>query len=147
MKRFIATLWAVMLLTLAAMGNMTEAAGGKSVSPDDPSGFVELAEAVPETCTERNALSERERDSRHVGETLAEEVVGAATEVVGIRTRNRDTLLREREARGVGDLDRVEEARDRDKDRLEEVVAVGAAAYEIEPKINLAWSLKGHRHG
>lgn len=113
-------------------------------SEEDGSG---VGGAAAETCTERNALSERERDSRHVGKTLAEEVVGAATEVVGIRTRNRDTLLREREARGRDDLDRVEEARDRDKGRLEEVVAVGAAAYEIEPKINLTWSLKGHRHG
>ena len=52
MKRFLATLWAVMLLTLAAMGNMTEAAGEKSVSPDDPSGFVELAEAVPDVILE-----------------------------------------------------------------------------------------------
>lgn len=53
MKKLLAVLWAVLVLTLSAAGNMTEAAdAGKSVSPEDPSGFVELAEAVPDVILE-----------------------------------------------------------------------------------------------
>lgn len=50
MKRFWAALWAALILAFAAVGQAAE--GAQSVSPDDPSGFVELAEAVPDVILE-----------------------------------------------------------------------------------------------
>ena len=51
MKKIFAALWAVLVLAVAVAGSPALAAG-KSVSPDDPSGFVELAEAVPDVILE-----------------------------------------------------------------------------------------------
>ena len=50
MKKFWAALWAALILAFAAVGQAAE--GAQSVSPDDPSGFVELAEAVPDVILE-----------------------------------------------------------------------------------------------
>ncbi len=50
MKKLFAALLMTMMLVFAAVGNASEA--GKSASPDDPSGFVELAEAVPDVILE-----------------------------------------------------------------------------------------------
>ena len=52
MKKLFAVLWAVLAMALSTVGNTTEAAEVKSLSPDDPSGFVELAEAVPDAILE-----------------------------------------------------------------------------------------------
>ena len=50
MKKLFAALLMTIMLVFATVGNASEA--GKSVSPDDPSGFVELAEAVPDVILE-----------------------------------------------------------------------------------------------
>ncbi len=50
MKKFWAALWAALIMAFAAVGQAAE--GAQSVSPDDPSGFVELAEAVPDVILE-----------------------------------------------------------------------------------------------
>ena len=50
MKKFWAALWAALILAFAAVGQAAE--GAQGVSTDDPSGFVELAEAVPDVILE-----------------------------------------------------------------------------------------------
>lgn len=50
MKKFWAALWAALIMAFASVGQAAE--GAQSVSPDDPSGFVELAEAVPDVILE-----------------------------------------------------------------------------------------------
>ncbi len=50
MKKAFAVFWAVLILAFASTGQAVEKE--KSVSPDDSSGFVELAEAVPDVILE-----------------------------------------------------------------------------------------------
>lgn len=49
-EKILAALLMTMMLAFATVGSAPEA--GKSVSPDDPSGFVNLAEAVPDVILE-----------------------------------------------------------------------------------------------
>ena len=50
MRKWLAVIWAVVILAFASVGQAAE--GAKSQSPDDASGFVELAEAVPDIILE-----------------------------------------------------------------------------------------------
>ncbi len=48
MRKLFAALWATLIFSFAAVGSAADSGAGQSVSPDDPTGFVELAEAVPD---------------------------------------------------------------------------------------------------
>ncbi len=52
MQRIIAMVSALLILTFISVGQASEGSGVTSLSPDDPSGFVELAEAVPDVILE-----------------------------------------------------------------------------------------------
>ena len=49
MKKLFTILWAILVLSFASIGQTAE---GQSSSPDDLTGFVELAEAVPDVILE-----------------------------------------------------------------------------------------------
>ena len=52
MRKLFAALWATLIFSFAAVGSAADSGAGQSVSPDDPTGFVELAEAVPDVILE-----------------------------------------------------------------------------------------------
>ena len=52
MRKLFAALWATLIFAFAAVGSAADSGAGQSVSPDDPTGFVELAEAVPDVILE-----------------------------------------------------------------------------------------------